>query len=253
MDAPPGFWKAPAWWGPDERVCEFVNVGAKLIWMSMRLLIARQRVRLPRRQPKVMPECRLCHERFPCRVVINGRTRLIAGRKYCLKCSPFGAKNTRRLEVPSEHNRICSACSRGFVLDHKRGNTGTICGSCRVMRRKTKLKRMALEYKGGKCERCAYNKCSRALQFHHRDPGSKIFHLAEGTPSWERVKQELDKCDLLCANCHIEAEDALLTGRRVGSRHLTVNQKGSLPIAGSSPAPSANIMAGSSNGRTEFL
>lgn len=56
---------------------------------------------------------------------------------------------------------------------------------------------------GAKCQRCGYDKCSAALEFHHRDP-------AEKDPSWSRgwslprLKKELDKCDILCANCHRE-------------------------------------------------
>jgi len=68
---------------------------------------------------------------------------------------------------------------------------------------KTKLK--AIEYKGGKCEVCGYNKCHDALEFHHLDPDEKDFGIGCGnTYSWERTKSELDKCIMLCANCHRE-------------------------------------------------
>lgn len=66
-----------------------------------------------------------------------------------------------------------------------------------------------LEYKGGmKCQRCGYDKpIPDVYEFHHRDP-------AEKDPSWgkmitnnhriESLLAEIDKCDLLCANCHRE-------------------------------------------------
>lgn len=65
---------------------------------------------------------------------------------------------------------------------------------------------MALAYKGGACEICGYNRCVRALSFHHRDPKKKDFGLsAHGlTRSWEKTRVELDKCALLCMNCHME-------------------------------------------------
>lgn len=70
-----------------------------------------------------------------------------------------------------------------------------------------RLKLLALEYKGGKCESCGYNKCSAALHFHHRDRSTKSFELhATQRTLLESVKDELDKCDLLCANCHAEVE-----------------------------------------------
>ncbi|PIR43834.1 hypothetical protein COV24_00720 [candidate division WWE3 bacterium CG10_big_fil_rev_8_21_14_0_10_32_10] len=72
--------------------------------------------------------------------------------------------------------------------------------------RRKKIKRMAVEYKGGKCEVCGYNKYIGALEFHHRDPSNKEFNLGlQGmTRSWARVKKEADKCMLVCSNCHRE-------------------------------------------------
>lgn len=83
------------------------------------------------------------------------------------------------------------------------------CTKCRVeavQRRRDMLKEKAVEYKGGKCERCPYNKCIAALDFHHLDPKEKDFGIADNghTRSWEKIKQELDKCIMLCANCHRE-------------------------------------------------
>lgn len=73
-------------------------------------------------------------------------------------------------------------------------------------RRRTKLR--AIEYKGGKCERCGYNKCPGALEFHHKNPSIKEFSIAASgnCKSWDKIQAELDKCDLLCANCHREVE-----------------------------------------------
>ena len=71
-----------------------------------------------------------------------------------------------------------------------------------------KRKLMAVEYKGGKCSKCGYNKCVGALDFHHLDPTEK-------DASWQKMRlwnkskllKELDKCILLCANCHREAHN----------------------------------------------
>ena len=64
-----------------------------------------------------------------------------------------------------------------------------------------------VKLKGGGCEKCGYNKCMAALQFHHRDPSLKKFQLDYRNLSnrkRECIFDELDKCDLLCANCHME-------------------------------------------------
>jgi hypothetical protein len=83
------------------------------------------------------------------------------------------------------------------------------CKACNVeavtkKRREIKLK--AIEYKGGKCEHCGYNKCPSVFDFHHLDPNKKDFAISSNghSRSWDRVKKELDKCILLCSNCHRE-------------------------------------------------
>jgi predicted HNH restriction endonuclease len=75
-----------------------------------------------------------------------------------------------------------------------------------VAKRRLKVRQMAIDYKGGKCEICGYNKCVQALDFHHLDKSQKSFGIsAKGyTRSWKTVQAELDKCILLCANCHRE-------------------------------------------------
>jgi predicted DNA-binding protein YlxM (UPF0122 family) len=75
----------------------------------------------------------------------------------------------------------------------------------RVKSRRQKLKEMSVEYLGGKCMKCGYNKCIAALDFHHRDPNEKEFSVSKyQNLSWLKIMIELDKCDLLCSNCHRE-------------------------------------------------
>lgn len=70
---------------------------------------------------------------------------------------------------------------------------------------------MARDYKGGQCEICAYKKCSRALPFHHIDPKTKIFGISDKglTRSWSKIQEEIEKCILLCANCHMEIHEGI--------------------------------------------
>ena len=78
-----------------------------------------------------------------------------------------------------------------------------------VIKRRRQNKLLLVEYKGGKCERCGYNKCISALEFHHLDPSTKEFGLTGNTNGIERQKKEADKCILLCANCHRELHAGL--------------------------------------------
>lgn len=75
-----------------------------------------------------------------------------------------------------------------------------------VAKRRRKMREMAIEYGGGKCQRCGYKKCVGALTFHHLDPSKKDFGVSANgiTRSWLKTKAEIDKCILLCMNCHAE-------------------------------------------------
>lgn len=71
----------------------------------------------------------------------------------------------------------------------------------------------AVVYKGGKCQRCGYDKYPDVLEFHHRDPTQK-------EASWNKMRlwgktkllTELDKCDMFCANCHREVHVEIRDG-----------------------------------------
>lgn len=74
--------------------------------------------------------------------------------------------------------------------------------------RRRDLKQRLVEVAGGECQRCGYNKSLRALSFHRRDPEHKTFALSEAfIHAWSRLAEEILKCDLLCANCHMEIEE----------------------------------------------
>jgi 5-methylcytosine-specific restriction endonuclease McrA len=86
-----------------------------------------------------------------------------------------------------------------------------------VDKRRKKIKTLAVAHKGGKCQFCGYNRCVGALEFHHIDPKSKNFGLGQSglTRSWERTKNELDLCLLVCSNCHKEIHAGLLQPSQV--------------------------------------
>ena len=75
-----------------------------------------------------------------------------------------------------------------------------------VAKRRRKLKLMLIEYKGGKCVICGYNSSTWAFDLHHVDSSTKDFGLSVRglTRSWQKLKEEADKCVLVCANCHRE-------------------------------------------------
>jgi predicted HNH restriction endonuclease len=77
--------------------------------------------------------------------------------------------------------------------------------------RRRNIKLQAIRYKGGKCNICGYNKYAGALDFHHFK-GAKDFIMGDDgyTHSWTDIKKELDKCILVCSNCHREIHGGLI-------------------------------------------
>jgi hypothetical protein len=82
----------------------------------------------------------------------------------------------------------------------------------RAANRRRQLRVRAIEYKGGRCEICRYDKSPAAFDFHHVNPLEKDFEISSAPASWDLVKRELDRCVLLCCRCHREVHDGLHPG-----------------------------------------
>ena len=127
---------------------------------------------------------------------------LIDGGKYCGGCktiqplSNWTAKGTR-----------CKTCvgesARKSYLKYQ--NNPELLSSKRKkdQERRKAVKEECVEYKGGVCQDCGNTYPACVYDFHHEDPKQKDFSIAKKSYlSFDKVKDELDKCVLLCANCH---------------------------------------------------
>jgi hypothetical protein len=142
------------------------------------------------RPPKFLV-CSACRREFPARIVIDGRVRSLYRRSFCLECSPFGSHNTSRRPLP-----------RSGDVDASRRDRRREQFRRSLKKRRRSRKRDLVEAYGGRCIECGYAACLEALQFHHRDAATKRFSLANFNGSYEQMRAEAEKCDLLCANCH---------------------------------------------------
>lgn len=122
--------------------------------------------------------------------------------------------------------RICVSSKKFDILKIEADKCDLVCKTChaeihheeyieqkkikqknseKVVEFRRKAKRKLIDYKGGKCQTCGYNKnCPNAYDFHHRDPKTKSFTISGSTKSFDKLKMESDKCDLLCRRCHAE-------------------------------------------------
>lgn len=83
-----------------------------------------------------------------------------------------------------------------------------ICGDIANHKWRTKKRRYLVDFFGGKCQICGYNKCYGALEFHHIDPSLKTMNLSVTSmkKNMNILRAEAEKCVLVCANCHREIE-----------------------------------------------
>lgn len=68
------------------------------------------------------------------------------------------------------------------------------------------IKKRGIEALGGKCCNCGQTFEICCYDFHHLEPDQKDFAISSkqtnGAKTWNKVRDELKKCALLCANCH---------------------------------------------------
>jgi 5-methylcytosine-specific restriction endonuclease McrA len=131
-------------------------------------------------------------------------------RKYGLKLKqkPFGTDYVR----PQSSQR-CGHCGETDPTKFY-GRKRTVCGTCHnkyTLQAGQNKRSRAIEQHGGQCQVCGFDKYHCSLDFHHKNPSVKSpsYSSLRGW-SWERILLELEKCILLCKNCHAAVHAGLL-------------------------------------------
>jgi len=153
--------------------------------------------------------CQLCSKEFSI-------TKLSSNVLNCDEHKGFFIKNHK-----FENNKILRKCSRCntfkdldqfYKKDKAKGSSFCIhcfsSNSYKYQKDKGLSRKITLiKARGGCCTLCKYNKNISALEFHHLDPSKKDFNLDSrriANNSIEVINKELDKCILICSNCHRE-------------------------------------------------
>ena len=130
-------------------------------------------------------------------------------KKYNLitKINPYNKK-----ERPND--KYCPICNTvkpisEFYNRSNRDNGGGYCKNCSNKYTTERLKRVKIKmikYKGGKCEQCSLTleeSHYSVFDFHHINPKEKDINFRRiKSQKWEKIKNEIDQCMLLCSNCH---------------------------------------------------
>lgn len=133
-------------------------------------------------------------------------------KKYELKTKNLSFKQIGIIEYGE--TKYCAKCDKNKCINEfykRRGKSGgsAYCIECtktQSKERHNQFKKELVEYKGGCCQNCGYDKYYGALDFHHLDPNEKDFNFSRVKTFTlnDKIKNELDKCVCLCANCHRE-------------------------------------------------
>ena len=107
--------------------------------------------------------------------------------------------------------KICTKCKLNKTIDNfyikTKARLYSWCKKCNhihVLERQRNLKKLAVEYKGSKCQDCLIVDDQCIYDFHHIDKNIKDFTISKYTKTnWSlKLQNELDNCILLCSNCH---------------------------------------------------
>jgi len=141
-----------------------------------------------------------------------------------LKCSQGSVKywlNTFELKTKTNQynkkdrvDKFCPKCEKvkpliDFYKRINRNDVGGYCKKCSNAYHTNRVKEVKLKmisYKGNQCEDCEL-KLEKShysvFEFHHLEPKQKDPNFDKiKYQSWDKITNELDKCAILCANCH---------------------------------------------------
>ena len=159
--------------------------------------------------------CENCGNMFPAAIIINGERKNKYNRKYCYNCSPIDSHNTTSLNPVVK--RACVICNKELTGNQKKF-CSKLCSNKdksriakqnvnrtreRIFRFKRSQKENAVKYLGEKCSICGFKGDNACFDFHHNDLSTKESGISRILKyNWDTIKKELDKCVLVCGNCH---------------------------------------------------
>lgn len=127
--------------------------------------------------------------------------------KICTKCPQNGPQPLYNFAIKSKTQRspVCKTCKCDYNKQHYQANKANYIARAKI---RTKAIRDWLKELKSKlnCNRC--NETHPAtIQFHHTDPTTKEITLGSAIRyGWnkKRILKEIEKCEVLCANCHFK-------------------------------------------------
>ena len=138
-------------------------------------------------------------------------------KKYCsIECQNAMRREKRvwYKEHPKTNEKECLICGKSFIPKTAAANQRSCCYDCMpdgIQFTRGLFLAKIKQLRGGACIKCGYNKCIKALEFHHIDPAQKDFTISNDHFKLKDAVEESKKCVLLCSNCHKELHDNMWT------------------------------------------
>jgi hypothetical protein len=121
-------------------------------------------------------------------------------KKYCPVC-----KNLLEKEAFSDKGNACKSCAvektRKWRVSKENNPNWRKERNAQLAENSRKLKRKAVVLKGDVCFDCGQQYPDAVYDFHHIDPTQKDFSIGKSR-NWSKIEKELEKCVMLCSNCH---------------------------------------------------
>ncbi len=135
--------------------------------------------------------------------------------KKCAKCKREKAGTLFAIDKNKKDGltSYCKSCKRKYKKAWNRKNKKRVAAYDKSYRKGGRRprsnnvqrnKEYVREHKNsiGVCQLCSYA-VTPILHYHHKDPKNKSFVLSSpGSRSIKLIKEELEKCILICPNCH---------------------------------------------------
>lgn len=125
--------------------------------------------------------------------------------KICSKCKsvkPITEFNFRNTKAGKRHS-YCRECGKQLTRSHyKRNKQQYLNKNLRSFRERREYAR---EIKSIPCADCGVQYPYYVMDFDHREGETKTHNLSDvAEMSINALKREIDKCDVVCSNCHRE-------------------------------------------------
>lgn len=136
-------------------------------------------------------------------------------KKYCSNECLNASRRKKYAEkgrIRGISEKVCPICGKTFTPKSAAASQRICCYDCMpngIQLTRGMFLAKIKEQRGGRCVRCGYNKCIKALEFHHIDPSQKDFTISNDHFKLLDAIEESKKCILICSNCHKELHDNL--------------------------------------------